>query len=190
MTNPHDEQLRAALLRLGTGPSRSVEDVPLPPLFRNPAIALLWMTLVIIVVGVLALGRLRVPRVAQGVAVAVDTNVDSAALLLLLPAAAAPYVRPGQRATLDSGDGQRVVLDFAAIDSAPIDAGSARRRYPASPHLLAHLDTPKVAVTLARCAADRPCLTPLPGVAYRATASLGTRTLASYAWSSTPPFAR
>lgn len=186
MTSFHDDRLRTALASLATGHSGTVDDIPLPPLFRARAIVLLWIALAVTVVGLLALARIRVPRVVQGVAVAVATGADSVSLMLLLPREAKAYVRPGQRATVDVGDGSPVELDVAAVDQMSLDARSARRRYPGAPQVLAHLETPKVAAVLSPCRIGPSCLTLQAGATYPATASLGTRTLASYAWSSTP----
>jgi hypothetical protein len=189
MTDTNDTAVRAALLQLGAR-SSAAADLSFPLLLRAPAIALLWATLVVVLVSLLALSRIRLPHTARGVAVSVHTGADSATLMMLLPAAVQPYVRPGQQATLDVGNARPLVLDVAHVDSALLDASGARRRFPHASQLLAHLDAPKVAVTLAPCAATPACLTPSVGSVYAATASLGTRSLASYAWSGTPPPAR
>ena len=189
MTESTDTSVRAALLRLGDR-SSAAEDLALPLLLRAPAIALLWAMALIIVVGLLALSRIQVPRTARGVAVAVDTGADSVALMMLLPADVGAYVRAGHHATLDVGTDQPLVLDVARVDSALLDAGTARRRFSRASNVLAHLDAPKVAATLARCGREGSCLTADAGSVYRATVSLGTRSLASYAWSSTPPPSR
>jgi hypothetical protein len=149
----------------------------------------LWAMLLLTIVGLLALSRIRVPRTARGVAVAVDVGTDSTALMLLLPAAVRPYVRAGHQAAVETGNDRPVVLDVARVDSTLLDARVARQRYARSAHVLAHLDAPKLAVVL-RCSPEPPCLTPKAGSVYAATASLGTRSLASYAWSGTPPSAR
>jgi hypothetical protein len=149
----------------------------------------LWAMLLLTIVGLLALSRVRVPRTARGVAVAVDVGTDSAALMLLLPAAVRPYVRAGHKASLDTGNDRPLVFDVARVDSTLLDARVARHRYPRAAQVLAHLDAPKLAVML-RCGPEPPCLTPQAGSVFAATASLGTRSLASYAWSGTPPSAR
>lgn len=190
MTNSHDDRLRRALSSLGGEGSGRVDDIPLPPLFRAPVIALMWIALAVTTVCLLALARVRVPRVARGVAIAVESGADSVSLMLLLPTDAQPYLRVGQRATVDVGSGRPVVLGLTTVDSSRVDVRSARLRFPQSPQVLAHFEAPKVVAVLSRCSADHACLTPEPGAVYQATASLGTRTLASLAWSSTPVLAR
>ena len=191
MRNANDTTLRAALLRLGTPASVTTDqDLPLPLLLRAPAITLLWAGLLVTIVGLLALSRIRVPRVVRGVAVAVDaapnTGPDSVALMLLLPSSARPYIGPGVRAALDVGAASPMVVGVASLEPTVIDRRTSRRRFARMPSVLAQLETPKVALPLSRCRASPDCLTPSVGAVYSATATLGTRSLASYAWSSTP----
>jgi hypothetical protein len=150
----------------------------------------MWAMLLVTVVGLLALSRIHVPRTARGVAVVVDTGADSVALMMLLPADVGRHVRAGHHATLDVGNDRPLVLDVAGVDSTLLDASTARRRFSRPSSVLAHLDAPKVAATLARCAPEGWCQTAAAGSVFAATVSLGTRSLASYAWSSTPPSTR
>ena len=189
MNTTYDAPLRAALLRLGTSRTLSAEDVSLPLLFRAPAIALMWIAAIIALVGLLALGRVRVPLLARGVAVAAGAGGESS-LLLLLPASVASRVAVGQRATIDVGDERPVSLAVVSIETSLMDAGAARRRFPGAPAVLTHFDTPKVVAVLADCRDEARCLTREPGRMYPATAALGTRSLASYAWPDKAPFAR
>jgi hypothetical protein len=191
MRNANDTALRAALLRLGTPASVTTDhDLPLPLLLRAPAITLLWAGLLVTIVGLLALSRIRVPRIVRGVAVAVDAPADagpdSVALVLLLPSSARPYIGPGLQAALDVGAVSPVLVGVAGFEPTVIDRGTSRRRFSRTPSVLAQLETPKVALPLSRCGASHGCLTPHVGAVYSATATLGTRSLASYAWSSTP----
>lgn len=195
MRNADDTTLRAALLRLGTPASVTTDqDLPLPLLLRAPAITLLWVGLLVTIVGLLALSRIRVPRVVRGVAVAVDAapsaGADSVALVLLLPTSARPYIGPGIQAALEVGATSPVVVGVASLESTVIDRRTSRRRFSRMPSVLAQLETPKVALPLSRCRTSHECLTPRVGAVYSATATLGTRSLASYAWSSTPMSSR
>lgn len=153
---------------------------PLPVLLRTPWIAVLWGLALLTAVGALTLGRMRLPRRVHGVAVAVRPAADSVALLLLLPAAAGRHIRAGQHATLERGDGGPVTLTISSVEHHPLDVRAARRRFPHSPSILAHLDAPKLVARLHPCTTGG-CLTPQPGTSFAAVATLGTRTLASYA---------
>ena len=186
MRNANDTALRAALLRLGTPAPGTNQDLPLPLLLRAPAITLLWAGLLVTIVGLLALSRIRVPRIVRGVAVAVDAAPDSVALMLLLPSSARPYIGPGLQAALEVGAASPVVVGVASLQPTMIDRRTSRHRFSRMPSVLAQLETPKVALPLSRCGASHECLTPHAGAVYSATATLGTRSLASYAWSSTP----
>lgn len=181
MQNDRDRAVRDALWQLAALPASAAPPTtePLPFFLRAPSVAALWAVALLTVIGLLALGRVHVPRRVHGAAVAVRTNADSLALLLLLPATAQPYVRVGQQALLDTGDREPIVLTVTSIEKNLLDAEAARRRFTAPASLIAQLDAPKVVVRVSRCAGDR-CLTPGPDVTYAATASLGTRTLASY----------
>ena len=189
MNTTHDTSLRAALLRLGTSQTTGALDVPLPLLFRAPAIALMWIAAIVALVGLLALGRVRVPLLARGVAVAAGAS-DESSLLLLLPASMASRVAAGQRATIDVGDERPISLAVVSVEASLMDASAARRRFPGSPAVLTHFDTPKVVAVLAACNEDTRCLTRPLGDMYPASATLGTRSLASYAWPDKSPFAR
>jgi hypothetical protein len=189
MNNTPDTTLRAALLRLGTSRTAGADDVPLPLLFRAPAIALMWIAAITTLVGLLALGRVRVPLLARGVAVAADAG-DESSLLLLLPANMASRVAAGQRAMIDVGEERPVSLAVVSVETSLMDASAARRRFPGSPAVLTHFDTPKAVAVLATCSEEPRCLTRELGQMYPATAALGTRSLASYAWPDKSPFAR
>src|SRR5688572_13723054 len=95
---------RVALQRL-TAPrtSPATAQASLPLLVRAPGIAALWALVLLSSIAALALGRIRVPRLAAGVVVAVESAADSLTLLLLLPPLARAFVRPGQLAALDTG---------------------------------------------------------------------------------------
>lgn len=69
MTNTNDASVKAALLRLGTRTSAPADDLPLPRLLRTPTIALLWATLLVTIVALLAFSRVRLPRVVEAVSV-------------------------------------------------------------------------------------------------------------------------
>ena len=185
--NAHAATLRHALLRLGASDAsgRPATDVALPPLLRAPAIALLWVALLFLATGLLALGRVRVPRIARGVVVAVRLAPDSGALMLLLPAAARPHVQAGQTALLDVGEERPLTLGLTDVEPSLLDAATARARFARHVGLIAHLETPKLVVRVASCGRAG-CLTPSFGAVYAASVPLGTRTLASYAWSGAP----
>ena len=156
----------------------------MPPLafLKTPAIACLWLGTLVTVAAILVLGRIQVPRVARGTAVAVRAETGDTTLLLLLPAPARAYVRTGQHAELDAGSASPIVLSIAAIDTALLDATTARRRFAHPASLIAQLDVPKLVVRLSSCG-PRGCLTPSVGETYVVTTIVGTRSLASYALS-------
>lgn len=171
---------RAALHRLATtAPSVAAAHAPLPLFLRAPYIGALWALSLFIAMTALALGRIRLPLVASGVAVAMQPAADSTMLLLLLPSSARAHLRPGQRVSLDTG-ADTIALTVASVDSALLDAAAARRRFLEPASLLTYLVEPKLVAHLYRCAGER-CLTVTPGVSYPAVAALGTRTAASYA---------
>ena len=182
MRNAHDQRIRDALWQLtaarsgdgATGVSRLV-------FLRTPAIACLWMAGLLTVAGLLILGRIQVPRIAKGTAIAVRGETGDTTLLLLLPTSARSFVEPGQRAELNSGTAT-VVLHVTAIDSALLDATAARRRFPDLAGLVAQLNAPTLLVHLSQCS-PAGCLTPTPGMTYPASARIGTRSLANYALS-------
>ena len=184
MRNDRDRAVRDALWQLAALPGSTAKPTtePLPFFLRAPSVAALWAVTLLTVMGLLVLGRVHVPRRVHGAAVAVRTNADSLALLLLLPATAQPHVRVGQQAVLDTGDREPIVLTVTGIEANLLDAETARRRFSAPASLIAQLEAPKIVVRVSRCARNR-CLTPSPGATYAATASLGTRTLGSYVMS-------
>lgn len=182
--------------------------LPLPLFLRAPCIGLLWGLALLTVVTGFTLGRIRLPRVARGVAVAVEPAPDSLALLLLLPPSARGELRPGIRTTIDTGDGDAtgLTVPVASVEPELLDASTARRRFPHRANLLAQLDGPKLVAWLSRCSgtdartgtdtgtgtdpdpapanpgpSSNRCLTLTPGASYVATAALGTRSLVSYA---------
>ncbi|HUQ80287.1 MAG TPA: hypothetical protein VM076_04090 [Gemmatimonadaceae bacterium] len=140
-------------------------DLALPPLLRTPAIIVLWLLVLSTVVGALALGRVRVPRVARGVVVIERWGMDSLTPVLLLPSSAGRYLSAGRIAAVDTGGKARLELTITAV----------RRKSPTA-------DTSTIAVALERCR-DGHCLPhSLSGEGrYPATATLGTRSLASFA---------
>jgi hypothetical protein len=153
---------------------------PLPRFLRAPYVALLWALTLLAVVAGTALARVRVPRVATGVAVAVRSDSDSLALVLLLPASARRYLAAGQHATIDTGGEHGLTLTVESVEHALLDAPTARRRFREPASILTHLDRPRVVARLSPCA-EGECLTLTPGASYPAMAVLGTRSLASYA---------
>ena len=152
----------------------------LPLLLRAPWLAALWGLTLVTVVAALALGRIRVPRVAAGVVVAARSGGDSLSLLLLLPPSARAYVRPGQLASLDTGGQDSLVLLVSSVSDSLLDAARARRSFHDPASVVAQLDAPKLVARLEPCRDGR-CLPAAPGASYAARARLGTRTLASYA---------
>ena len=118
MRNDRDRAVRAALWQLAAPPASAATPTtePLPFFLRAPSVAALWAVTLMTVMGLLVLGRVHVPRRVHGAAVAVRTNADSLALLLLLPATAQPHVRVGQQAVLDTGDREPIVLMVTGIE--------------------------------------------------------------------------
>ena len=183
MRNRSERAVREALWRL-IEPRASLTTAPATsaPLFlRAPWVAALWGATLLTVVALLTLGRIRVPLVARGTVVAAATNPDSVALLLLLPPAARSYVRVGQLASLDTGV-RTLELQVVGVDPTLLDAATARRRFADPASLIAQLDAPKLVVRLSRCGTAG-CLTSYAGGSFAATASIGTRSLASYVMS-------
>ena len=65
MRTAHENRVRAALWRLTDQaelPDEALDASP-PLLLRTPAIVLLWIVTLIVLVGLLALSRVRTPRV-------------------------------------------------------------------------------------------------------------------------------
>ncbi len=180
---------RVALRRLAVNrPSAAGNpDVALPFLLRAPTLAVLWALALLTVVGTLAIGRIRLPNVARGVVTTVRPIAGAQAhlTLMILEPTAVNHVRPGQLVTVDTGGAAPMRLAVSSVEPTLLDLGAARARFRAPEHLAAHLDSPKLVAYLTACTA-RACLTPqglVPrdGGAYRATLTLGIRTLASYA---------
>ena len=180
MHTDHQTRVRASLWRLGAPPTVPEPRGATPLLLATPAIAALWMAILLACASLLALGRVRVPHVVRGAVVAVRDDRDSVALMLLLPPTERRFIAAGQQATLDTGDSTTAVLPLETPDTALIDVARARKDFRGAASLIAQLDAPKLAVRLARCTRAG-CLTPRAGETYAATARLGTRTLASYA---------
>jgi len=181
MQNPHDQRVRNALWQLtAVRPSDGQAEMPSLLFLRTPSIVCLWMASLLAIAGIAMLGRIRIPRIIRGAAVAVRAETGSTALLLLLPASARAYVHPGQRAELDSGGISPVVLEILAVDSTLLDATTARTRFANPGSLIVQLDVPKLVVHLSECSPAR-CLTPSVGETYPVTTRTGTRSLASYA---------
>ena len=184
MHTDHQSRVRESLRRLGA-PSVPIDPMAgtTPLLLRTPAIIALWMATLITVASLLALGRIHVPHVVRGAVVAVRDERDSLALVLLLPPSEGRFIAGGQHATLDTGGSAAAVLPIESADLLLIDADRARRRFRGGvPSLIAQLESPRLAVRLARCGSAG-CLTPRVGDTFAATARLGARSLASYALS-------
>lgn len=183
MHTDHESRVRESLWRLGD-PAAARDPVPgaTPLLLRAPAIAALWMAMLLALASLLALGRVRVPHVVRGAVVAVRDEGDSVALVLLLPPSERRFIAEGQQATLDTGNSRPAVLPLSSARAIVLDADRAREEFHGSASLIAQLDSPKLAVRLARCGAAG-CLTPRVGDTFAATARLGARSLASYALS-------
>lgn len=181
MHNPHDLRARNALWRLSTvQASAGIADMPPLMFLKTPAIVALWLATLVTLAGILALGRIQVPRVARGAAVAVQAETGHTTLVLLLPPSARAYVQLGQRARLNTGDAGTMLLSVMAIDEELLSATTAPQRFTRSASLIAQLDAPKLVVRLSPCELRR-CLTPIVGETYGATILAGTRSLASYA---------
>ena len=137
-------------------------DLPLPALLRTPTIAVLWMLSLATVVATMTLGRARVPRLARGVVVVEQSTRDSLTPRLLLPASARVFVRPGQLTAIDTGGGSPFI---SSIVTGPV----------------AQADRETVSVAVESCQAGR-CLPHSTSQRFTATATLGTRSLASFAF--------
>ena len=137
-------------------------DLPLPALLRTPSIAVLWMLSLTTVVAAMTLGRVRVPRLARGVVVVERHAHDSLTPRLLLPASARGFVQPGQLTAIDTGGGSPFVSSIVA-------------------GTLAQADGETVSVALEPCRAGH-CLPYSTNQRFTATATLGTRSLASFAF--------
>jgi hypothetical protein len=136
-------------------------DLPLPALLRTPTIAALWMLSLTTVVATMTLARARVPRLARGVVVVERSTRDSLTPRLLLPASARVFVRPGQLTAIDTGGGSPFISSIVT-------------------GAFAQADSETVSVALEPCRAGR-CLPRSTNQRFTATATLGTRSLASFA---------
>lgn len=182
MQTSQQKRIRDALSRL-TEPRSSSDDMHgarMPLFARAPYVVVLWVATLVALGSLLALSRLRVPRVARGTVVAVPAATNGITLLLLLPASSRPFVTAGQRAEVRTASGQQLILNTAQVESELLDANTARNRFAEQPAVLVQLADPKVAVRLSPCGAGG-CLTPRVGETYTARAAIGTRSLASYA---------
>jgi len=137
-------------------------ELPLPALLRTPSIVVLWVLALSAIVAAMALGRVRVPRRARGVVVAAVAAHEGLTPRLLLPASARAFVRPGQLAAVDTGGASPLLLGIA-------------------PRTLAQADRDTVSVALEPCRAGH-CLPHSTTQRFTATATLGTRSLASFAF--------
>ena len=137
-------------------------DLPLPALLRTPSIALLWMFSLSTVVAAMTLGHVRVPRVARGVVVVERHDRDGLTPRLLLPASTRAFVQPSQPVAIDTGGGPPFILRTA-------------------PGTLARADRETVSVALEPCRPGH-CLPYSTNQRFTATATLGTRSLASFAF--------
>ena len=137
-------------------------DLPLPALLRTPSIAVLWMLSLSTVVAAMTLGHVRVPRVARGVVVVERHARDGLTPRLLLPASTRAFVQPSQPVAIDTGGGHPFVLRTTS-------------------RTLARADRETVSVALEPCRAGR-CLPYSTNKRFTATATLGTRSLASFAF--------
>ena len=160
------------------------DELPLPRLLRTPSIVLLWAFTLSTVVAALALARVRVPRRVHGVVLTVETpRASRLTALLVLPASVRRFVRPGQLAAVDTGGSTPLVVAIASASPQPVHASIALSTPPFSgPGMSprARADTATVAVPLERCRAGH-CLPRSGTQRFAATATLGTRSLASFA---------
>ena len=63
MRTAHENRVRTALARLTEHTAAPDETLDTPPLFlRTPSIVLLWIVTLVVLVGLLALSRVRTPR--------------------------------------------------------------------------------------------------------------------------------
>jgi hypothetical protein len=152
----------------------------LPLVLRSPFILLVWAALISIVVVAMMLGRVRVPRTAHGMVVAAHGQDTSLTPILLLPAWSRQFVRTGELATVDTGGAVQFTATISRVDAVPLTLASARVWLNAPNVGAATIDTTMVVAHLKPCTGQG-CLRLATGVRYAATASLGTRSLASFA---------
>jgi hypothetical protein len=156
------------------------DELPLPRLLQSPSIVLMWALVLSTVVAALVLGRIRVPRIAQGVVVSAGPTADSLTPVLLLPPSARRFVKPGQLAAIDTGGSEAMSLAIATVEPALRNAARTRQRFALPPELVADRDTAALVAQLERCSRGH-CLPLSARTRYAATAALGTRSLASFA---------
>ena len=152
-------------------------ELPLPRLLRTPSIVVLWALTLATIVVAFAAGRVQVPRHARGVVVVDGSPPDSLTTHLLLPASASAYVRPGQLAAVDTGGPSPFIVAIAA--SVRDTAVSESRRSALGLAAIAR-DTSMVAIPVEPCRGGH-CLPRSANRRFSATATLGTRSLASFA---------
>ena len=155
------------------------DELPLPRLLRTPSIVVLWALTLATVVVAFAAGRVQVPRHARGVIVVEGSTPDSLTTHLLLPASVSAYVRPGQLAAVDTGGTSPFVVAVAATAS-DTTAGRELRRSALGLAAIARGDTAMVAIPVEPCRGGH-CLPHSANRRFSATATLGTRSLASFA---------
>ena len=181
MTTRHQHRVRAALQHLATASTAAEAYVtPLPPLLHTPYLIAFWALLLLIGIVALALGRVHLPYAVNGVVVAMNdaANPTEHQTLLLLPAASHGEVRAGTVVTVDTGELHPDTMSVTSVEPQLLDERTGRARFASPAGLLPHLDSPR-AVAHVACQSSR-CLTPDAGIGYRATAVLGSRTIASY----------
>lgn len=154
-------------------------ELPLPRLLRTPSIVVLWALTLATIVVAFAAGRVQVPRHARGVVVVGGSTSDSLTTHLLLPASASAYVRPGQLAAVDTGGTSPFVVAIAA-SARDIAVGRESRRSALGLAAIARGDTSMVAIPVEPCRGGH-CLPRSANRRFGATATLGTRSLASFA---------
>ena len=155
------------------------DALPLPRLLRTPSIVVLWALTLATIVVAFAAGRVRVPRRASGVVVVEGSTSDSLTTHLLLPASASAYVRPGQLASVDTGGTSPFVVVIAA-SARDSSAGRDSRHSALGLADIARGDTAMVAIPVEPCRGGY-CLPRSANRRFSATATLGTRSLASFA---------
>lgn len=173
---PERRTVRELLVRQQRG---TQGELPLPRLLRTPSIVVLWALTLVTVVVAFAAGRVQVPRHARGVVVIEGSTPDSLTTHLLLPASASAYVRPGQLAAVDTGGPSPLVV---AITASAGDSSAARvsKRSVLGLAAIGRGDTAMVAIPVEPCGRGH-CLPRSANRRFSATATLGTRSLASFA---------
>ena len=155
------------------------DELPLPRLMRIPSIVVLWALTLATVVAAFAAGRVRVPRHARGVVVVEESTAGGLTTHLLLPTSASVYVRPGQLAAVDTGGTSPFVVAIAS-STRDTSADLGPRRSVSSFVATAQGDTTLVAIPIEPCRGGH-CLPRSANRRFSATATLGTRSLASFA---------